>query len=144
MSDLIKWKPFNSLLDDFFRTVHPTIDQRWMMPENSEFLPHLDIKQSDKEITITADIPGMDKKDVNVSISDNLLTIEGERTGEHRSEENGYVCVERSFGSFKRRLQLPQDTEAENITAEYKQGVLVLHIPRREPQKNEVKKISIS
>ena len=144
MSDLIRWKPFHSLLDDFFRTARPAIDQRWLMSQESEFLPNLDIKQSDKEIVITADIPGMDKKDVTVSVSDNLLTIQGERKGETRSEENGYVCVERSFGSFERRLQLPDDAESEKITAEYKNGVLGLHIPRREPQKSEVKQISIS
>ncbi len=144
MVDLVKWKPFQGLFHDFFEDFSPFLgDRRPLIRDDIDFLPKLDIKNTERELEVTVDLPGIDKKDLEVNIEDGVLTIKGEKKGEKREEKDGYTYYERQLGRFERRVRLPEDVDEANLKAEYKDGVLVLTAPRRKLEKNEPKKIEI-
>jgi HSP20 family protein len=101
----------------------------------SQWLPSVDIKENDKQFTIIADIPGVDPKDIHVSMDNGLLSIEGERKTEKKDEDNGYKRVERSYGSFHRRFSLPETADSDHVTAKGNNGVLEITIAKRESAK---------
>ncbi len=103
----------------------------------------IDIREEEKQFTITAELPGINSKDVSVTLKDDLLTIRGEKKTEHKREENGYWCSERSYGSFSRSVRMPDNIEYNgNIKATYKDGVLTVELPKREIE--EPKQIEIA
>ncbi len=103
----------------------------------------IDIREDEKQFTITAELPGVNPKDVSVTLKDDLLTIRGEKKTEHKREENGYWCSERSYGSFSRSVRMPDNIEYNgNIKATYKDGVLTVELPKREIE--EPKQIEIA
>ena len=97
----------------------------------SGWVPTVDIKETDKQFTILADIPGVVPKDIEVSMDNSILSIKGERSSESESEENGFRRVERAHGSFHRRFSLPETADGENISAVGKDGVLEVVIPKK-------------
>lgn len=103
--------------------------------------PAVDIKEEDDAYLITADIPGVDPKDIEVTLDAGMLTIRGDRQEEKKTEEEGFQRVERFSGSFYRRFALPEATDAENVKAKATNGVLEIRVPR-EPAKAP-KKISV-
>ncbi len=107
--------------------------------------PQLDVGGTEKEYLITVELPGVDDKDISVELHDDALIIHGEKKYEHKDEdkEKGYYRMERSYGSFKRILALPEDADAESIQANHTNGVLTIHIARKEPAPSAVKNIEI-
>jgi len=104
--------------------------------------PALDISESDKEVAITAELPGVDLKDVDVSVSGNMLTIAGEKKEEHEEKEAGYQRQERRYGFFRRSISLPKGVDPDSITAEYSKGVLTVRLNKSQeylPKKVPVK-----
>ncbi|MFO7782294.1 MAG: Hsp20/alpha crystallin family protein [Spirochaetia bacterium] len=99
------------------------------------FVPSMDIEDSDEEVLVTAELPGVDIKDVDVSVSGNVLTVKGEKKDEHEKEEAGYYHRERWSGSFQRSLTLPDAIDPEKVKAEMKNGVLRISFPKREEVK---------
>jgi len=145
MTDLIRWRPFHRLMRDFFNDLEPFFkESRSVWGESVDFHPGMDIKETDTEVKVMVDLPGMEKDAIEVSVEDGVLAVKGERKGEKRTEENGYVHYERSFGRFERRIRLPEDVEEEKVTAEYKEGVLTITMPRKKVEKPEARKIKIS
>jgi HSP20 family protein len=144
MADLIKWKPFHSLMQDFFKDLDPMFDQPALLRPTLDYQPRMDLKETDKDVTIFLDTPGMEKKDIDISIEANVLVMKGERKGEGRKTEDGYVHTERFFGSFERRVRLPENIESDKIKADYKDGSLTVTIPRAKIEKPEAKKIKIN
>lgn len=108
----------------------------------SNWSPAVDIKEEDERFVLKADIPGVDPKDIDVSMEDGVLTIKGERKHESEEEAEGYKRVERSYGSFYRRFSLPDTADAERVTAKGKDGVLEVFIPKQE--KVQPRRISVS
>lgn len=100
-----------------------------------DWTPAVDIREEEDRYLVHADIPGVAPKDIEVSAENGMLTIKGERTHESTVEEKGYKRIERSSGSFFRRFSLPEDADAEKITATSKDGVLELEIPKGEAAK---------
>ena len=98
----------------------------------SAWRPAVDIKEDDQRFVITADIPGVDPKDIEVTMEDGVLTIKGERASEKEEEKQGYKRVERSRGTFYRRFSLPDTANAERIEANGKHGVLEITIPKND------------
>lgn len=92
--------------------------------------PRLDVSETDKAIEVVADLPGMDKKDINVSLDGDLLTIKGEKKEEKETKDKHYHTIERRSGSFYRALRLPVAVENDKIEAVFKDGVLTLTIPK--------------
>jgi HSP20 family protein len=95
--------------------------------------PRVDLREHDQEFVLVADLPGMQQEDINISVENNILTLQGQRTFEHDDQHgpNGYAHYrERAYGTFCRRFTLGAAVDAENITATYKAGVLEVHIPK--------------
>ena len=98
----------------------------------SRWVPNVDIKEDDAEFRIVADIPGVEPRDIEVTMDQSVLSIKGERSSEEVSEENGFKRIERSHGSFHRRFSLPDTANGDEISASGKNGVLEIVIPKRE------------
>jgi len=103
-------------------------EQAW-----SAFVPSVDVVESDKEVTVSAELPGMEEKDIELQIRDNTLVIRGEK--EHHEEEKGrYVYrAERSYGSVQRSVPLPAEVDTDRASAIYKNGVLIVTLPKLKP-----------
>lgn len=109
----------------------------------TEWLPPVDITEDDKEYTIKAELPGMAKENVKVSVADGALLITGERKEEKEEKDKKHHRVERSYGSFRRGFTLPGDSSGEKITAEFKDGVLKVHLPKDQPPKPKSVEIKV-
>jgi len=99
-------------------------------------LPSMDVSETDKSIEIVAELPGLEKKDVQLNLTDNLLTIRGEKKNEREEKNKDYHLVERSFGSFARTVELPQGVKAEDISAEIANGVLKVTVKKPAPKQS--------
>ena len=97
----------------------------------SQWTPRVDVKEEDKRFVILADVPGVDPKDIEVSMDKGILTIRGERKSEVREQNGKLTRVERSYGAFYRRFALPDSADAEGISATGKHGVLEISIPKK-------------
>ena len=103
--------------------------------EETSWMPTVDISETGNGYEIRADLPGVSEDDVNVSVTDNVLTVRGEKRQEEETEGKNYHRVERRYGSFQRRFTLPKHIETDAIKAEFKDGVLTLGIPKAEAAK---------
>ena len=98
----------------------------------SDWVPPIDIKEGEEAYEVSADVPGVDPKDIDVCLEDGVLTVKGERKAESQNEGQGYTRTERIYGSFYRRFTLPDTADAENISARTEHGVLKLRVPKKE------------
>ena len=145
---LVRWEPvreltslqneMNRLFNTFFDT--PATGQgngnslrRW--------IPPMDLVETEDHFVLKADLPGLTEADVNVEVEDNVLTLSGERNAEHEDKREGYVRVERAFGSFRRSLTLPEGIDPEAVQASFDKGVLEVRIPK--PEERKPRKITI-
>lgn len=111
---------------------------------NQEFFkPSLDIKEGPKAYTITVEMPGVDKKDVDVEVEGNALIIRGEKRQEDKKDEEQYHYVERSYGSFQRMLAIPEDADAAGVDASFRDGVLTVTLPRKKEAASNSKKVEV-
>jgi HSP20 family protein len=108
---------------------------------NMPALPSMDISETDKVLEITAELPGLEKKDIELNVADNLLTIRGEKKNEREEKNKDYHLVERSYGSFVRSVELPSGVKIEDIAAEIADGVLKITVQKPAPK--QAKKIEI-
>ena len=107
-----------------------------------EFAPAFDVSETEGELIVTAEIPGMDKKDLDIHLSDGVLTVKGEKKQEKEDKKENYHCIERRYGSFSRTMRLPVDVDTEKVDAAYKDGVLRITLPKSEtvkPKKIDIK-----
>jgi HSP20 family protein len=100
-------------------------------------LPSMDVSETDKAIEIVAELPGLEKKDVELNLTENLLTIRGEKKNEREEKNKDYHLVERSFGSFSRAVELPQGVKAEDVSAEIANGVLKVTVKKPAPKQSK-------
>jgi HSP20 family protein len=115
------------LFDRFF--------EPWNSGESSAtsgWIPAIDVKDRQDEITVCAELPGMKPEDIQVAVSGNTLTLSGERKEETEDERKGYYARERRYGSFFRSIELPPGADADRVRADYKDGELIVHIPKGE------------
>ncbi len=106
--------------------------------------PTVDIYEDGNNLIVKADMPGMDKKDLDISISDGYLTISGHRKKEEKVEKGNYFRYERSHGSFFRRFELPSDVDADKVKAHLENGILEVTLPKSEAVKAKSQKVAIS
>ena len=106
-------------------------------------VPSVDIKESDKEVTLTAELPGMEEKDVDLSVHDGLITLKGEKKYEHVDDKDEVHMVERRYGSFQRSFRLPDSVDTDKIDAKFEKGVLRVVMPKKAEAVSPVKKIAI-
>ena len=108
------------------------------------FRPSLNVSSTDDNYIISVEMPGMNEKDVSVELNKDVLTIKGEKKEEQEEKDGDFYRTERRYGSFQRVLSLPEDADAESIDAKMKDGVLSLHIQRKQLESSQVKKIAIN
>ncbi len=108
-----------------------------------EFSPQVDVIESEKAIKITAELPGMDDKDINVTFAHNTLTISGEKKENKEETDKGYYYVERSYGSFQRSIPIPTEIESDKIDATFKKGVLTITLPKTKAAQAAYKRIPV-
>lgn len=134
------WRDMDRLFDKF---AHDYFPHSLARERAGAIMPAIDIKESEKEITVTAELPGMDEKDVDVSVSGGALTIRGEKKEEKEEKEENFYRMERSFGSFNRSISLPDGLDIDKAVADFKKGVLTVRIPRSKEAQAAIKKIRI-
>jgi HSP20 family protein len=108
------------------------------------FAPAVNVRQTDKGVEVTAELPGIDEKNVEVSLAENALTIRGEKTEEKKEErEGGWQVSERSFGSFVRTIPLPVEVDEDKVSAQFRNGVLTVMLPIAADAERKAKKIEV-
>jgi HSP20 family protein len=154
--EIAPWKAFKELapLTDFER-MRREMDRLWdsffvgrpfpllRREEAAEWLPSLDVSETKTDIVVKAEVPGMDPKDIDISLSNEVLTIRGEKKQEREEKDENYHLVERSYGGFTRSLRLPSEVKTEKISASYKDGVLKIVLPKSEEAKKKEVKIKV-
>jgi HSP20 family protein len=144
---LIRWEPVrglgtvqtdvNRLFNSFFDT--PTPANRRAL---RRWIPAMDLAETETDFVLKADLPGMSESDIKIELEDNVLTISGERKAEQEERKAGYYRVERSFGSFRRGLTLPEGVDPETVKATFADGVLEVTVPK--PAQQLPRKVQIS
>jgi HSP20 family protein len=130
----------DALFDDFFKdfSMEP-FEGRYAR----SFSPNIDVSETDREIKVSAELPGMDDKDIEVNLNRDSLTIKGEKKEEKEDKGKDYYHMERSYGSFSRTIPLPVDIESDKAEAEFKKGVLTVKISKSAKAVESKKKIAI-
>jgi len=146
---LVKFEPtrelerWNRRIKKFFEDFDfPMLDWgfRW---DSNVFTPRVDVTEDNDNLFVEVDLPGVDKKDVKVTVTGDVLNISGERKVEQRDESKNYYRIERSSGSFSRSFTLPAEIDQDKITADYKDGVLKITLPKTEEAKVVEKRIEV-
>lgn len=127
------------LFNSFFDT--PTVGAQLTRPTRG-FVPAIDIVERDDEFVLSADLPGLTENDVKLEILDGTLTISGERKSEHEDQAGGYRRIERTHGSFTRKLSLPKGVAADAVKASFTNGVLEVRIPKPAESKPQLVEIA--
>jgi HSP20 family protein len=109
----------------------------------TEWSPAVDIAEDDKEYIVKAELPGLNKENIKVSVEGGVLSIAGERKVEKEEKNKKYHRIERSYGSFTRSFTLPDDASGEKVNAEFKDGVLKVHLPKEEKAKSKSVEVKI-
>jgi HSP20 family protein len=135
-------REMNRVFDDFFRGWDAT-PARFAGDRFGFFQPSIDVKQSDKEIIVKAELPGLDEKDIEVLLTDDALTIRGEKREEKGEKGKTYYHMERTYGSFNRLIPLPVGVDQKKVQAQFKNGVLSITLQKTEEAKSKGKKIPI-
>lgn len=143
--ELSPWRPFRELT-----TLRDEMDRTWerffkegMEPFRGEWVPSLDVSETKSDIVVKAEVPGMDPKDIDISLAGDLLTIKGEKKQEREEKDENYHRVERSYGAFTRSIRLPQEVKGDEIKAKYKNGILQVTMPKSGAAKKKVVKIKV-
>jgi len=149
MTTLAKWSPFREMdtlqhrLNALFGQTAPRSsgDQTFGL---TEWTPLVDVSEDEKEYLIKADLPDVKKEDVKVTVEDGTLRITGERKFEKEEQGKKYHRVERAYGSFERSFVFPENAKPEKLTAEYKDGVLKVHLPKSEEAKPKAVEVKVT
>jgi HSP20 family protein len=147
--DIVPWRPFGGELSSFRREMDRLWDRffgeepfgRRFPAEWAEWSPSVDVSESDEKIVIKAELPGLDAKDVDVSVAGNRLTIKGEKKKEEEEQDEHHYYAERYYGAFQRSFELPASVQADKVEASFNKGVLKISLPKAEEIKR--KKIDI-
>jgi HSP20 family protein len=137
MNALSKWNPFREL-DDLQHRITGLLGRSLAKPEAafrepvvaSEWSPLVDITEDEKEFLVKVELPGVKREDIKVTVESGVLTVTGERKFEQEEKHQKYHRVERSYGSFLRGFALPNGTENDKVNAEFKDGVLLVHLKK--------------
>lgn len=133
-------RQMDRLFDDFFGGFDLS-PMRHIGGWDQKFVPNIEVSDSEKELTVTAELPGLDEKDIELSLERGVLTIKGQKKDQKEEKDKGYYYSERSFGSFSRSISLPAEVDEEKADAKFKKGVLSISLPKISPEK--AKKIAI-
>jgi HSP20 family protein len=145
MANLNRWDPFRGAATPH-EQLNRVFGEGFNRQEESNlttWAPAVDIMETEHELVVKADLPDIDPKDLDIRVENNILTIRGERKFEKQVNDGNYLRVERAYGSFARSFSLANTVNTEAIKAEYQNGVLTLHIPKREEAKPKQIKVNV-
>lgn len=133
------------MFDDLLqrRLFAPSWMPRLMFPDFTDVSTSVDMFEEGGDLVIKAEMPGLKKNEISIDFADDVLTISGEKKSEEKTERKDYYCVERSFGSFSRKLRLPVEIQVDKTHALFKDGVLEIRMPKSEAAKQKVRKITV-
>jgi HSP20 family protein len=149
------WRPFMGLtgwerdmdrmLEDFFgRRTRPWWPERWSRTDELELrAPAVDVFEEKDDIVVKAELPGIEKDNIEVNLTDHTLTIKGEKKKEEEVKEENYYRSERSYGSFVRTVELPKDVRSDKVKAAFKNGILEVRMPKTEEAKAKEIKVKV-
>jgi HSP20 family protein len=146
---IVRWEPFRGLttaqgeLERLFREAFSPVSGEGELSTRT-WAPPVDIYENGDNLVLKAELPGVDPKDVEIRVEDNTLYMKGERKFEKEVKEENYHRVERSYGNFTRSFSLPNSIDADKVSAEYKDGILTLTMPKKEEAKPKTIKINVS
>ena len=146
MTVLTRWEPFRefaTLQDRMNRLFRDTYGSEEDSLTTTSFAPPVDVYEDEHNITLKVEVPGIDEKDIDVRLENNVLTVHGERKFEKEEKEENYRRVERRYGSFTRSFTLPTTVDAENVTANYDKGVLKIQLAKKSEAKPKQIKVNI-
>ncbi len=132
-------KDFNDLVNEFLSDPFNTLEGA----ETRPFIPAFDVSETDDEIRVKAELPGMDVENIDVNLTGNVLTVKGEKKEEKEEKGENTHRVERSFGTFSRSFSLPTEVDPDKVNASYKDGVLSLKMPKTEAGKKKNIKVQV-
>lgn len=130
-------RSIDDLLEDFFGGTTAVARQANVLA------PRFEVSETDENIVIEAELPGMDEKEIELTLQDNVLTLKGEKKREEETKKKNCYISERSYGHFQRSLQLGSNVDADQVNAAFKKGVLTVTIPKLEPEKSKARTIDI-
>lgn len=132
----------NRLFNGFFSERAPSL---WNVSgmETAGVIPSMDVSENDKAYTITAELPGIDMKDIEITVAEGYITVKGEKKAENKEEKEGYFRQERSYGSFQRTVSLPDKANTEAAEASLKNGVLTISVPKEVSAESKPRKLNI-
>ena len=145
------WRSFRSEMDRLFdRFGFPSLrrmfdmEPAWRSAGSFTFsVPAIDMSEDEKAYKISAELPGLDAKDVDVSVSGNMLVLKGEKRQEKEEKDKNYYFSERAYGSFQRAFELPASVEQDKISADFSKGVLTITMPKTPDAQKQQKKIEV-
>jgi HSP20 family protein len=146
--ELTPWRPFE------FDRIRREMDRIWdsflegrpvrRVEEDREWLPSVDVSETKSDLVIKAELPGLDSKDIDISMNNGYLTIRGEKKNEKEEREESYHLIERNYGLFTRSVRLPKEVQSDKITASFKNGVLKITLPKSDEAKKKEIKIKVA
>lgn len=142
--ELQRFSPFSELFD-LRKEIDSLFEDRFFgknLISEPSWIPSMDVVENEKEFLVTVELPGMKKEDINVSIENNVLTIEGERKSEKEEKNKTFHRIERAYGKFYRSVALPKKVDENNIKATFKDGLLNITIGKSEKEKSKIIEIS--
>ena len=146
-ASISRWDPFREMSkvqDQVNRFFEDSFLRRGSESSLSLWAPEVDIHETQDALVLEADLPGLEDKDLDIRVENNMLTIRGERKFEKKVSEENYLRVERSYGSFCRSFSLPHTVNTDQIQANYRNGVLTVRLPKREEAKPKQIKVSVN
>lgn len=143
MSVLTPFRGFSTLQDQINRVFNEAFERRGEESNLTSWAPAADIYETENELVVKADLPDIDPKDLDIRVENNILTIRGERKFSRNINEENYLRVERAYGTFSRSFALSNTVNTESIRAEYQNGALTLHVPKREEAKPRQIKVNV-
>ncbi len=133
-ADLAPWRELDLYADRMRRMLDPALSQPLfgsrLWAESGEWLPAVEFVEEDNEWVLTAEVPGMAREDVDISVDDSVLTLKGEKKSEHEEEKGRWYIREREYGAFQRSFDLPANVDVAKIKAEFHDGVVEVHMPK--------------
>ena len=147
MTAITRWgriPNFNALQDQVNKLFENSFHGQGENAAITSWAPSVDIYETENELVLKADLPGVSEKEIDIRVENDMLTVRGERKFETEVKEDNYLRVERTYGSFSRSFALPNTVNTEAINAEYKNGVLTVQLPKRAESKPKQVKINVT
>ncbi|HHW10456.1 MAG TPA: Hsp20/alpha crystallin family protein [Firmicutes bacterium] len=149
MADITRWNPIDDIsrwrddVNRFFQGLLPWGDYSW--PRSlSHWGPSVDVKETDTDVHIMAEVPGVDPGDIDITVTEDSLTIKGEVKHEEDQNREGYRRIERRYGSFHRVIPFPVKVKHDQATADYRNGILEVKVPKAEPGKMRAFRLKVT